>query len=437
MHIGVVGGGLTGLATAYFLSQKNHHVTVWEKESGLGGLAATFKARNWQWPVECFVHHFFTSDIRLQQLISKLGLTDKLFFRDTTTAVWYKNQTFPFDSPFSLLAFPHLNLWQKIKLGARTAQLRYLPFNSSWEKTTAEKWLKQKVGPNPYQILWQPLLEGKFGSFAPEIALIWFAARVKKRSKKLGYLQGSSQVLIDCLAEEIRKAHGEIFLQAEVKNIQKTPQRKWEIITKGKKQRVKGKELDAVVVTCHPHILKKIAPQLPQDFKQDLTSLEFLGAYSLVLALKEKLLNQTYWLNILERDFPFCGLMQHTNLVDSKFFAEEEIVYIGGDYVSPTSEKFKMTKQALTEQYLPFLKKINPKFSKSWILDSWLFKARFAQPIVKTNHQKNIPSLKTPLGGLFLACMDQVYPWDRGINCSVELGARVAKLIDSSNLGVT
>ncbi|HDQ72065.1 MAG TPA: oxidoreductase, partial [Chloroflexi bacterium] len=49
-----------------------------------------------------------------------------------------------------------------------------------------------------------------------------------------------------------------------------------------------------------------------------------------------------------------------------------------------------------------------------------------AQPIPTLNHSQNIPPLKTPIPGLWMANMSQVYPWDRGSNYAVEIGRRVA-----------
>jgi hypothetical protein len=35
--------------------------------------------------------------------------------------------------------------------------------------------------------------------------------------------------------------------------------------------------------------------------------------------------------------------------------------------------------------------------------------------------------VRTPLPGLYFACMSQVYPWDRGMNYAVQLARRTAR----------
>ena len=41
MEIGIIGGGMMGLATAFFLAQKGHRITIFEKDSEIGGLSRT------------------------------------------------------------------------------------------------------------------------------------------------------------------------------------------------------------------------------------------------------------------------------------------------------------------------------------------------------------------------------------------------------------
>ena len=56
-----------------------------------------------------------------------------------------------------------------------------------------------------------------------------------------------------------------------------------------------------------------------------------------------------------------------------------------------------------------------------------LHKEPAAQPIISTNYSQRIPSTRTPVKGLYLAAMSQVYPQDRGTNYSIQLGMRVAR----------
>jgi hypothetical protein len=87
------------------------------------------------------------------------------------------------------------------------------------------------------------------------------------------------------------------------------------------------------------------------------------------------------------------------------------------------------TKDAVLDEFLPHLARLNPAFEPSWVTDSWVFAAPFAQPIVTVDYRDHIPPFHTPIPNLWTASMFQVYPHDRGQNYSIDLAERlVARL---------
>jgi protoporphyrinogen oxidase len=155
-----------------------------------------------------------------------------------------------------------------------------------------------------------------------------------------------------------------------------------------------------------------------------------MGAVVLVFELSRRLSAQgVYWHNLpKDAGFPFLGLVEHTNFLPPEHFGGNHIVYCG-DYLPLGHEYFSMTQEALQKRFLPALRRINPEFQPSWVKKSWLFKTEYAQPVPLIRHSRNIPSVRTPLLGLYFASMSQVYPWDRGTNYAVRLGRETAKMI--------
>jgi len=47
---------------------------------------------------------------------------------------------------------------------------------------------------------------------------------------------------------------------------------------------------------------------------------------------------------------------------------------------------------------------------------------------VTIGYREKIPEHRTPIGGLYLATMSQIYPEDRGQNYSIKMGEEVAAL---------
>ncbi len=124
------------------------------------------------------------------------------------------------------------------------------------------------------------------------------------------------------------------------------------------------------------------------------------------------------------------AIVEHTNFMDKKYYNNEHIVYLG-NYLPFDHEYMKMEKDQLLKIYDPILKKINPNYQLS-IINSQLFKVPFAQPIIPVNYSKIVPPFETPLSNVYLANIQQVYPWDRGTNYAVELGQKVAAKVSDA-----
>lgn len=416
MKIAIVGAGITGLTSAFRLSQKGHQVTIFEKTSATGGLTAGFRAKNWDWSLEYFFHHLFTSDYATRKLIVELGLADKLFFTRPKTSIFYKNTIAQFDSPFSLFTFPHLNFPEKIRTGLVTLHLKTTGNWKPFENITAFEWLNKYCGEKTFEILWKPLLLAKFGDQARNISMTWFWARIKKRSAKLGYLEGGFQVLIDKLVEKIKENNGQVLLNHEIRHFDYSNYRR---------------KFDRIIFTVPNNIFLKIMPNLPLEYKTQLQSLPMIGALNLIFVLKEKFLtDNTYWLNINEPNFPFVAVVEHTNSVNPKYYGGNHLLYVGG-YYPQNHRYFKMNKEEVLKEFLPYLQKINTN-SQLLITNYYLFRNQYAQPIIPMNYSRLIPSHKTPIPNVFLTNMQQIYPWDRGMNYAIELGEKIAHEIENS-----
>jgi protoporphyrinogen oxidase len=155
-----------------------------------------------------------------------------------------------------------------------------------------------------------------------------------------------------------------------------------------------------------------------------------MGAVVMTLSLKHQLSEQGYyWYNLPKSaGFPFLALVEHTNFLSPEHFGGDHIVYCG-DYLESGHEYFQLSKDELLQRFLPALARINPGFEPGWINNSWLYRTSYAQPVPLLNHSRNIPSIQTPIPGLYFASMSQVYPWDRGTNFAVEIGRRAARLM--------
>lgn len=415
MKIAILGAGFTGLSAAYFLSKNNFGVDIFEKDSAVGGLAAGFRDKNWRWALEKHYHHWFTGDSEVLSLLKDLRLEKKLIIKRPVTATYRNGLISQLDSPLSFLSFPSLNPAEKLQAGLSLAYLKLLA--NDWkdlEKITAYKWLSRYFGKRPFEIIFKPLFEGKFQNFAPQVNLAWFWARIKKRTSSLMYYEGGFPSFAEDFSENLKKRGVEIILNKEVNGSRELGQ------------------YDKIIATLPTPAFVRLFPRLPSNYKNNLLSLNHLDALNLVLETKTPILKNEYWLNINDRGFPFIILAQHTNFIDKSYYNNHHLAYLG-NYLPGNHQFFNFSAKQLVEKFMPYIKKINPEFDFSSIVNSWSFSGKSAQPIPLINHSHKIPRFETPIENVYLANMDMVYPWDRGTNYAVELGRKVAKYVSNKS----
>lgn len=422
MKIAIIGAGFTGLAAAYRLSQQGHEVVVFEKGNLPGGLAVGYHHKGWDWTLEKYYHHWFTNDA------SVLGLAKEIKFpisiKRPKTSVYVQGKLYQLDSPLSLLTFPKLTIFERFRMAETLALLRYNPFWKHLEKVKAASYLQSAMGERAYKMLWEPQLVNKFGHFSDTISLAWFWARIKKRTPSLAYPRGGFLAFAKAVQKAAEAEGAHFFYESDVTAI---------VSKNGKVEVTVGKTqvFDKVLITLPSFPLMKLCPQLPEDYKHKLQKLEGLGAMTVVLRLKKQFLtDNTYWLSMCDTASPIMAVVEHTNFMNKKYYNNEHLVYLG-NYLPTTHPFYEMTEKQLLKEFHPTLEMLHPGYEKD-IIGIDVFKTPFAQPIIPVNYSKIMPPLKTPLENIYLANIQQVYPWDRGTNYAVELGEKVAGLMESN-----
>ncbi len=418
MEYAVLGGGALGLTTAYRLAQAGESVMVFEQEPIAGGLAAGFRVGD-AW-LEKFYHHIFRSDKMIISIIEELGLGERLEWQSPRTVSLVGGEYHQLDSPLSLLRFKPLRFDQRLRLGAVLAFLKAA--NPEWlEGKTADPWLRHWMGKRAYEMVFEALFVGKFGKLYDQIALPWFWARIHDRSTQLGYLRGGFQLVYDTLVERISGLGGKILLGTSVQNVEQVDGR-WRIKTS------EGEwSFDRVVSTLPTRLTCRLVPALPDDYRARYDWGQAYGAHCLIIAL-DRPLTDSYWINMCDRGYPFTGIFEHTNFRSPAEYGGRHLVYLG-NYRPMDDPLFQQSKEEVMAAFFPHVKRLVPAFDASWVTESWIFKAPYAQPIVTTEYRQHIPPLTTPLDGLWMANMFQVYPHDRGQNYSFALADRLTTQI--------
>jgi protoporphyrinogen oxidase len=425
MKIGIIGAGFTGLSAAYTLLKQGHTVTIFEKDTYPGGLAVGYQEKQWAWTLEKHYHHWFTNDKFVLDLAKEINYP--VLIKRPKTSVFVDNTIVQLDSPKAFLTFSKLPLLDRVRMSATLGSLRLNPYWKPLEKVRALDILPKMMGEKAWNMLWNTQLTNKMGAYAKDISLVWFWTRINKRTPSLAYPEGGFLSFANALVKAIEEKGGIVHFGAETSNI---TDKKKTTITYKKNGKEISESFDKIIVTLPSYLFLKLAPELPDTYRNKLVRLKGLSATNMVLRLKKPFLTDgTYWLSICKQNAPIMAIIEHTNFMDKKNYNNEHLLYIGN--YATTHDKLDWDKKKLLAFYDHFLQKIHPGYEKD-LIDYELFKAPFAQPIVPINYSKLVPSHTTPLPNVFLANIEQVYPWDRGTNYAVELGENIAHIVSPS-----
>lgn len=420
MRIAIIGAGITGLSTAYYLSQKGHTVTIYEQSDHAGGLGSSLRVGGTT--IERFYHHLFRSDVHAVQLLTELGLRSQLKFYPAKTSVLTGKRLFPFSSPIDLLQFSALSFFDRIRLGYALFQLKFLPQHmKELDAISATTWLKQHAGSAAYNTLWKPLLVGKFANYASTVPAAWLRDRLRDRSFDLGYLDGGAQTLFDALLKQLKKQQVTVRYGSSVNAVKELDD--WVQVQVGNRT---ARFDRCLITTVSPIANRLITSPVSPSIKKRLDQQDQLGAVCLLLELDRAIQNQ-YWVNICNPSSPVLVMVEHTNMISPERYGGNHLVYLA-NYIHRTKPGYRQSDEEIISSYTTILKQLNPSFSHTWIQKATVSRSPRAQTIFGLHSFASRPPHQLT-DRIFLGNIDQMYPHDRNFNLGVEMGEKLATLL--------
>lgn len=426
----VVGGGLAGLAAAYDLSRSGFQVVVLEAAPDFGGLASSFRLEGH--PVERFYHFICAPDRALVELVSEVGLEDKLHWRRTRTGFYHHGRHYPFGTAASLLGLTPVPLTQRIRFGLHVLQSRYRKEWRSLDRVPARTWLIDAIGRDAYEVIWDPLLRVKFGPFHEQISAAWLWHRIwrvanSRRSlfapDEFGYLEHGSATLVDHLVQWLRgRPNVEVRVSSPVAPLTVTDGRVTEVRTA-----TDTIPCDAVISTVALPALGRLVPNQHDAYFTNVRGVEYIGIVCALFSLTRSL-TPNFWTNTNDPRISFNGIIEQTNLNENLQKAGLNVLYI--PFYLPTSEpRYSAPDEALIEEYTGMLTLVNPAFDATWIKESHVFRTPYAQPVFSTGFADRMPAHRSSVRGLYVTDSTQFYPEDRTISAAITQGRKVAAMI--------
>lgn len=424
----IIGGGITGLATAYIASKSNLKVCVVEANKNFGGLLSTLEVGNSK--IEHYYHHFFTHDKEIHWLINELGLNDELIYKKTSMGVFRNGKIFSFNNVFDLLKFNPISFFGKIRFGLTSLFLGKIANWDKYESTSTIDWLNRFAGEKATEAIFGPLLRIKFGPFYNKVPLSWMIGRLRQRmsSRKkgdemLGYLNGSLDVLLQKLLIKLKENGVTLFSDSKVEDLFIKRNKIKGVITKS--GLIEGSQ---IIFTIPSVYLSELIKPYDFNFYQKINNVKYFGAICVILEIKEKL-SDIYWLNISDKGFPFGGVIEHTNFISNKHYSGKNIVYLSR-YFAWEEGISKMSNNEISKNMIEKLKEVYPLFNEDLIIKAHVFKTKTAATVCDINFSKKIIDCKTPIKNLFIANMMHIYPDERSVNNSIRLAAEACNCMN-------
>ena len=370
--IGVVGGGLAGLAAAYRLREAGHEVTVFESDARVGGLAATYETRGDR--IERFYHHLSKSEETIVELADELGLGDRVEWRIGENAYYVDGVVHPLDTPWEIAAYPYLSVYDTFRLAMLTLGIDVrggIPRRETYEDLEAfedvsiKEFLLEHTTRGVYEYFFEPLLDAKFGSRKDEVSAAWLLGRIRFRGERdllrgevLGYLDGGFGVLVDALLEAVGREN--VVTEARVTDLE------FDRAADDRRTGVAALTVERPDAGAQTHDVNGVVVATMPDVLDSLTGytcdIDFQGSVCAVVSMDEPLLD-TYWLNIAD-DAPFGALIEHTNFVPPERYGGEHLLYVASYVQDPGEELWQLDDEAVEVLWLDGIEDLFPQFSR-------------------------------------------------------------------------
>ena len=178
-RIAVVGSGISGLATAWYLQEQGHRVEIYESQDRFGGVIDTLDPRETPYLVECGADNFATLLPDAWELVKQMGLESEFIHpnKDYRIAqVVHRGRLVPIPNGFSLmqptrigpiLSTPILSLSGKL----RVLREYYVPKRESSQDESVESFAVRRLGRECFERLIEPIVGGIFTAQADKLSM--------------------------------------------------------------------------------------------------------------------------------------------------------------------------------------------------------------------------------------------------------------------------
>jgi protoporphyrinogen oxidase len=181
-----------------------------------------------------------------------------------------------------------------------------------------------------------------------------------------------------------------------------------------------------LTVNC-PATLNVLDQSKDHSYWDKLKNVQYLGMICCLLILRRRL-SPYYVINLLDKELPFTGIIEATNIVSADELDENHLVYLP-KYLPADDRLNSMTDAEITSQFVQGLKKVYPKLKDDEVLHSAIYREKFVQPLQELYYLDRTAGIQTPEPNVFTVNTSMIYNSTLNNNAAINLARKAVKTI--------